>query len=321
MGVDSLSSYVAGFERQKIVVVGDVMVDKLIRGSVDRLSPDAPVPVVHVSSEETVPGGAANVANMIVSLGGNAVIMGVTGEDSAAEEMRKALRDAGVEESLVNDGSRPTTQKIRVVGDHGCQQHIVRVDYESVEHVIGEVEKELLNRLRGAAKGCNVIIISDYDKGVITPELVGAAIKLATEMSIPILVDTKPNRYLLFKGVSLIKPNEKEALEMTGENDICEAGKKLQRDLGCSVLVTRGDNGMALFENDDMTEFPARAKEVGSVVGAGDSVIAAIALSLAAGADLRDAVDISSYVSAIVVEKPGTALCTGDELLERLQNE
>ena len=299
------------------------MVDEYIWGSVSRLSPEAPVPVVEVRAESVRLGGAGNVAANIRSLGGSAMIVGVVGKDPPGERLIDQLEAAGIKsDGVVVDRTRPTIIKTRVVA--GSQQ-IVRFDRESVQDLSKEATDRLVELAAERLQDADGLIISDYAKGVVSKRAVRRLLLLAKRRKKIIVVDPKVHNLPLYKGATVITPNHHEAsafarLPMRGQQDLLAAGRQLFRRLEVrAVLVTRGDQGMSLFEDGRVTHIPAVAKEVYDVTGAGDTVGAALGLALTSGASLKEAAVIANHAAGVVVSKAGTATVSRQELLNALK--
>lgn len=305
---------------RKVLVAGDVMLDQFLWGKVARISPEAPVPVVEIASETFHLGGAANVAGNVRALGGEAVVAGVVGDDAAGTRVRAALDEAGIQDALaVADGTRPTTVKTRIIAHH---QQVVRADREVAEDIGAQTERGLLERVREALPSCQAVILSDYHKGVVTAGLVKAILSLARRRGLPVLVDPKVGHFAFYRGAFLVTPNQGEAEEATGvrirgDADLLEAGRRILRRLRCrAALITRGEHGMSLFEQDRRpVHIPTAAREVFDVTGAGDTVIATIGLALGAGASLAEAARLANVAAGVVVGKLGTATASPDEVL------
>jgi len=310
--------------RRRVLVLGDVMLDEFIWGRVARISPEAPVPVVEVTRQSFHLGGAGNVAGNVVALGGQAVLVGVVGDDDAGRRLRAELAARGVEAALAQDrGGRPTTLKTRIVAHH---QQVVRADRELAQDVAGELERELLARLGAALPGCQALLVSDYQKGVVTPRVMQAVRRLARRRGLPVLVDPKVNHQALYRHVSVVTPNQGEAEQIAGQRirsaeDLAAVGQRLLQVLRCeAVLITRGEHGLSLFERSRRpVHVPTAAREVFDVTGAGDTVIATLALALSAGAPLRDAARLANQAAGVVVGKLGTATTSPEELLAAVQ--
>jgi D-beta-D-heptose 7-phosphate kinase/D-beta-D-heptose 1-phosphate adenosyltransferase len=309
---------------RRVLVVGDVMLDEFLWGRVARVSPEAPVPVVEITSETFHVGGAANVAANVRSLGGEAVVAGVVGPDVAGDKLRQALEAAGVEEALcVSETGRPTTLKTRIVAHH---QQVVRADREDADDISAMEERAVLEAVRRALPGCGAVVLSDYQKGVVTPAVVKAVRDAARRRGVPVLVDPKVRRFSLYRGVTLVKPNQTAAEQATGvrirdEASLAAAGERILRLLRCqAALITRGEHGLSLFQaGRPPAHIQAAAREVFDVTGAGDTVIATLALALAGGASLEDAAGLSNCAAGVVVGKLGTATADPAEVLAAVQ--
>ncbi len=295
------------------------MLDHYILGTVDRISPEAPVPVFLIEKETFAPGGAGNVATNIAALGGRASVLGMVGKDDAAGRLMKEFKKRNVDTNgVININPRPTTQKIRVIA-HG--QQLIRLDIEKTEKIGAKFEKMAMGSLAKKVKTSDALVVSDYAKGFITKNLAKAIISLSKKHKKLIIGDIKPENFSYFRNIDVIAPNEKEALKMSGKNSILGAGKFLQKKLNCDVLITRGTKGLTLFEKNKNYDFPAESKDVFSVTGAGDTVTAVFALCLAAGAKLQDAARIANCAAGIVVGKMGTATPSFSELRDCLKAE
>jgi rfaE bifunctional protein kinase chain/domain len=305
---------------KRVLVVGDVMLDEFIWGKVARISPEAPVPVVEVTDQSFHLGGAGNVARNIRALGGEAVLAGVVGSDAAGERVRDAVLAAGIESLLaVSDTGRPTTVKSRIVAHN---QQVVRADRESASEVPDAVERALVDAARGALPRCQALVVSDYQKGVVTAGLLRRLLPLARRRRTPVLVDPKVRHLALYRRVALVTPNQREAEQAAGiairsPAQLVAAGRDLLKRLDCrAVLITRGEQGMSLFERGRRpVHIPTAAREVFDVTGAGDSVIATLALALCGGARLPEAAALANYAAGVVVGKLGTASATPGEIL------
>ena len=299
------------FKGKNILVVGDIMLDKYIFGKVDRISPEAPVQVLEVEKEEYTPGGAANVANNIASLQANASIVGTVGNDNEANILLNELKKRNINtEGIFTDKNKPTTRKVRILGH---KQQLLRIDYEKKEYINKEIENNILNFIKNTTN-IDAIIISDYAKGVITKNLI-ENIKTIAQNKI-IIVDPKPKHKDLYKNVTLITPNLKEAKEMTDKEE------NLINELNSTILVTKGENGMSLLEKDgNITNIPTKAKEVYDVSGAGDTVVATLALALSSNATLKQAATLANHAAGITVGKIGTSTVTIEEIRNSIENE
>jgi D-beta-D-heptose 7-phosphate kinase/D-beta-D-heptose 1-phosphate adenosyltransferase len=304
----------------RVLVLGDVMLDEFWWGRVSRISPEAPVPVVQVTGQSFHLGGAGNVAASVRSLGGAAVLAGAVGEDAAGGRVREGLAAAGVVSCLVALGDeRPTTVKTRVVA-HG--QQVVRADREDTADVPAGAEAALLESVRRELPSCGALVVSDYQKGVVTASLLERVLPLAKRHGVPVLVDPKVRHFRLYRGATVVTPNQLEAEQATGLRlrspaEVVAAGRRILSLVGCrAVLVTRGEHGMSLCERGrPPLHVPTAAREVFDVTGAGDSVIAAMALALAAGASLPEAAVLANCAAGVVVGKVGTAQASPAEVL------
>lgn len=316
---ERLASLLAAFSGRPVLVIGDLMLDRYLWGNVSRISPEAPVPVVDVQSESTRLGGASNVANNVLALGAEPILVGVVGADHAADQLRTALVQHGLDPSgLVTDSSRPTSIKTRIVARN---QQVVRADQESREEVSARVTGTLIDSCLARLPGLGACILSDYGKGVITGALLEALLPRLKEAGIPVCVDPKETHFFSYRGVSVITPNLLEAGTAWGralrtEALLDEAGRELRDRLAAeAVLITRGDRGMSLFrESLPRLDLPTVAREVYDVTGAGDTVVSTYAVALAAGADHPEAALIANHAAGIVVREVGTAVATPDQI-------
>jgi rfaE bifunctional protein kinase chain/domain len=306
-----------------IVILGDVMLDHFIFGRVTRISPEAPVPVVEFDREDFRAGGAANVAHNVRGLGGLVEIVGLIGRDEPGTRVKDALRTAGIGSAgIVVDESRPTTRKMRVVTSRN--QQVARIDYESDAEARGDVEAALIAALDAAAGASKAVIISDYLKGTITRALVARAVSIARDRRIPLLVDPKIPHLDYYSGVTLVTPNNAEAetaahARIRTHADARDAARGIRSRLGCKgVLITRGEAGMWLLDDQNEGHLPAAAREVADVTGAGDTVIATLALALAAGADIVEAATLANAAAGVTVSKFGPASVSPEELRSAL---
>ena len=304
---------------RSVLVVGDLMLDHFVIGRVDRISPEAPVPVVQFDHESFRLGGAANVAHNVAALGGRVAIAGLVGSDEPAKRLLDDLARVGIETaSLVTDPSRCTTRKLRVVTTRN--QQVARIDYECDGEVGGALEDQLVRTVQAAAARAGVVLISDYQKGAVTRRVAQAAIEAARARGIPSLVDPKVPHIDYYAGASLVTPNHHEAeaitlLRIRSADDARRAAQRFRERARCdSVLITRGEHGMWLLGPDGEFDLPAEAREVSDVTGAGDTVIAAIALGLAAGGSLQDAARLANRAAGIAVSRFGPAAIGAEEL-------
>ncbi|GAB4239361.1 MAG: hypothetical protein Kow00109_14180 [Acidobacteriota bacterium] len=307
---------------RRIAVIGDLILDRFVWGEVRRISPEAPVPVVEVVRESQRPGGAANVAMNLRSLGAEVELVGLVGRDREADELRLLLNQAGVSSRFViADTERPTTTKTRIIAHH---QQVCRCDRESRHAVPAETARDLQAAAVAAVEPAEAVIISDYAKGVVNPPLLAAVTDRARARNIPVATDPKRRDVSVYRNSTAITPNRREAeeatgLELTDATAIAEAAKRIREAVGAAyVLITRGEEGMSLLVGDRLEHFPAQAREVFDVTGAGDTVIAAFTLALAGGASAELAAYLANLAAGIVVGKLGTAAATPAELLAAL---
>jgi D-beta-D-heptose 7-phosphate kinase/D-beta-D-heptose 1-phosphate adenosyltransferase len=304
-----------------VVILGDVMLDRYWWGNVGRLSPEAPVPVVEKQRSSAAPGGAANVAANVASLGGRPLLVGVVGADEAGRELRTDLGQRDIaDEHLIVDAGRPTTVKTRIVA---VSQHVVRVDEEDRRPVAPAVAARLADRTLALLAEAPTLVISDYAKGALSPELLQRVIRAARARHVRVVVDPKGHDYSRYAGATLICPNRSEALAAAhvGADEaeaVTRAGRRLlESGIAETVLVTLGEAGMLLFERDGRpTAIPALARAVYDVTGAGDTVIATVGLALAAGLALERAVRLANVAAGLAVEQVGTTAVTAAQLRE-----
>lgn len=309
----------------EIVVIGDVMLDRYFWGAVSRVSPEAPVPVVDVDHESFHLGGAANVAGNLLSLGCHPLLCGVIGDDSSGRQLRAIACAAGLDDAgLLVDATRPTTVKTRVIGNN---QQIVRLDREERGDVPSSVVDALLDVLEGRPS-LRGIIMEDYNKGLLTEELIHRVMDHANGRGIPVFVDPKHRNFFAYRGTFLMKPNRKEAEEAFGrsirtEADVQEAGRTLLERLDAeNVLITLGAAGMMLFEREGTVgSVPTVAKRVADVSGAGDTVIATLAAMMAGGATIREAATLANVAAGVVVAEPGIVAITPESLLQAIDGD
>ena len=326
MDKSRLLRIIGQFKGKKILVIGDIMLDKYIWGEVSRISPEAPVQVVNVLRESYAPGGAANVANNIAALNAKAFMVGIVGNDNAKESLISELEKRGINvDGIFTEKNKPTIQKVRVIGR---SQQLLRFDYEEKGYVNADTEKNILDFILGKIDGADAVIVSDYAKGVITKNLMEKIIKISMEKNKIVIVDPKPRHKDFYKNSTLITPNHTEAHQMTNleeeentDNDAGKMGKRLIKELNSNVLITRGEKGMSLFEkNGEITHIPAYAKEVYDIVGAGDTSVAFLTLALASGASFKEAAIIANHAAGITVGKIGTSTVSIEELRESIEN-
>ncbi len=306
----------------RVLVVGDLMLDHFLVGRVNRISPEAPVPVVEFEREEFRLGGAANVAHTIQALGGRVSVIGTAGEDEAGERLRAELRNLEINASgIITDSARRTTTKLRIVTVRN--QQVARVDFEADDDLTGDAEQRLVERVDTAIGDVDAILVSDYLKGVVTREVMGRIVSAGRASGIPVLVDPKIPHIDYYAGATLVTPNHAEAetathMRIRTDDDVREAARAFRRQAQCeSVLITRGEHGMWLLEGGAAAEhLSAVSREVADVTGAGDTVIGTIALALAAGASLPEAARLANHAAGVVVSKFGPVAVTAADLLE-----
>jgi D-glycero-beta-D-manno-heptose-7-phosphate kinase len=312
------------FEGVPVLVVGDVMLDRFIVGRVTRISPEAPVPIVRFESEYVRLGGAANVAHNLTVLGARVTLVGIVGDDGAAAALRAQLTGAGMNgDGLVVDRTRPTTEKVRVVTERN--QQVARVDYERDSDASGEIEQAIVAAVSGRAADAKALLVSDYLKGAITRPVIEALLAARTASGsggrVALIVDPKIPHLSCYAGATLVTPNHHEAevathIRIRTDGDAREAARAFRERAQCeAVLITRGEHGMWLSEPQADASIPAVAREVSDVTGAGDTVVATLALALAAGATMTDAAILANHAAGIVVGKFGPATVTREELL------
>jgi D-beta-D-heptose 7-phosphate kinase/D-beta-D-heptose 1-phosphate adenosyltransferase len=305
---------------RNVVVLGDVMLDEFVWGDVTRISPEAPVPVVDVRRESVHLGGAANVLANLLALGARGTVVGVIGVDEAGNRLRNGLRElgAGADDKLIVDEARPSTIKTRIIAH---SQLVVRADRESRTPVSSKLEDQIVSCLKESLREAHAFVVSDYDKGVVTPRILSEILPFAYER-VPVLIDPKLRNLNYYRPATLVTPNHHEALRMSNSEDHSDDGshqaaRAIREKLGCdAVLITRGDRGMMLLAADGQPVYvETAAREVYDVTGAGDTVIAALAGALATGATMVEAATLANHAAGIVVGKVGTATATAEELI------
>ncbi|KKN60607.1 hypothetical protein LCGC14_0530470 [marine sediment metagenome] len=315
----TMNNYINGFNKARILVIGDIMLDKYICGNVSRISPEAPVPVVEVENEIVTLGGAANVAHNLALLGAKPIVCGVIGTDTYGGRLLSYLGDLGLEiYGVVADPNRPTTIKTRVVGNNS---QIVRFDRESTNRISNENKKTLLGFVKDSLKSIDGIIVSDYNKGVVSSLFMHDLMEIVNGSNIFIASDPHKDNFYRHKYVNILTPNTNEAgyycgFNIKNEKDLEYAGKKILHDLRCgSVLITRSEKGMALFEaGGDITYIPTVPQTTFDVSGAGDTVIGVFTLGIIAGMDPKDAAKLANIAAGVVVGEIGTAVITTKKL-------
>jgi D-beta-D-heptose 7-phosphate kinase/D-beta-D-heptose 1-phosphate adenosyltransferase len=327
MNAKRLRHILADFPRQRILVVGDVMLDRFLWGKVSRISPEAPVPVVDINRESLFPGGAANVARNLRALGSSVSILGVLGDDDTGENLRELLDQQGVNtDGLIVDPNRPTTLKTRIVA-HG--QQVVRFDREKCVDLPLQIERKVLEHFESRLENVSAVIFEDYAKGLLSQRLLNAMQRLARHTRKVTAADPNSRSRIRYSGLTAVTPNRSEAFAAAGlpptepaedvlrDEALLRVGQTLLRMWKPrNLLVTLGEDGMCLFRPDKKPHhIPTVAQEVFDVSGAGDTVIATLVLALAAKADAVDAAEISNHAAGVVVGKVGTATCSPDELI------
>jgi D-beta-D-heptose 7-phosphate kinase/D-beta-D-heptose 1-phosphate adenosyltransferase len=322
---DRIHRITSGFAAAHILVVGDAMLDKFIVGRVTRISPEAPVPVVAFDHEMHRIGGAANVANNIAGLGGQATLVAVTGLDDAAATLTHACREHGIAPSFVGDADRPTTTKVRLVTERN--QQVARIDYERDTEIGDGIEQRVIAAVQQYAPRASAIVVSDYLKGCITRRVMEAAVAAAATAGIPLLVDPKIPHIDYYAGATLVTPNHHEAevathMRVRSQDEARDAARVFRERARCaSVLMTRGDQGIWLLSDDIEGHLTASAREVADVTGAGDTVIATAALAIAAGATLAEAARLANEAAGVAVGRFGPTTVSTGELLKATMGE
>ena len=325
MSDEVLLDILASFYRARVLVLGDVMLDRFVYGSVERTSPEAPVPVMALERTSDMPGGAANVARNVAALGSRVELIGLVGADAAAEELRRHLADvSGLEAHLIADAARPTTTKTRYVAD---RQQILRTDVELASPVAAAGEAALLERFTRALGSADIVILSDYGKGALSDAVTAGAIAAATAAGKPVLVDPKSRSFAKYRGASVLTPNQHELQSACGhdcstDEQVEDAARQiLAQGICATVVATRGKQGMSIVPaHGAALHIRTVASEVYDVTGAGDTAVAAMAVGLANGADIGNVARLANVAAGIVVGKYGTATATPDEILARLSS-
>jgi D-beta-D-heptose 7-phosphate kinase/D-beta-D-heptose 1-phosphate adenosyltransferase len=313
------------FLRQTVLCVGDLMLDEFVYGEVSRISPEAPAPVIAVQRSEANIGGAGNVARNIASLGARCFFVGLIGEDDAGKTLRAALaRENGIESALVSDPARPTTRKVRFVSEH-FSTHMLRADWETAAPASGAIEQELIDTILPLLSRADIVLLSDYAKGVLTARVIRNVIDAARKLGKRVIVDPKSVNLAIYRGATLLTPNRKEFAEATRSRadsaaDIAAAAQDAMQLADCeAMLVTQSEHGMTLVpRNGAPIHVPAHPVKVRDVSGAGDTVAAVLAVALAAGADWETALRVANAAAAVAVGKKGTAVVTQSELRRKI---
>lgn len=311
------------FSSQHLIVLGDLMLDEFIWGEVRRISPEAPVPVVEVKRESWHLGGAGNVVSNLIGLGAKALPIGILGDDEAGGLMRRKFAERGaVTDGLIVDASRPTTRKTRIVAH---SQQMVRADRENRSPISADIEDRVIAAFHFALAEADAVVVSDYDKGLLTPRVLEAVISATHAAGKIVCLDPKIKNFLSYQKVDVITPNQPEAerasgIEIVDDASLIAAAHRIRELLNCAnVLITRGEHGMSLLDAEDkLTHIPTVAREVYDVTGAGDTVIATLTLAMAVSASVAEAAVIANHAAGVVVAKVGTATVSTAELAETL---
>lgn len=314
------------FRNKRIAVIGDMMLDSYFKGKVSRISPEAPVPIVEVENEFMRFGGALNVAYNILTLGGIPLPIGIIGDDAEGKLLKKLMREASIScEAIFTDKSRPTTSKTRVIAH---SQQVVRIDKESTAPLSKQLEKKIIDYIKQDFSNIDAIILQDYNKGVLTQNLIREVIQKANEENKIVTVDPKFNNFFEYKNVTVFKPNRKEtedalSMKLRNDRDISEAGEKLLHSLNARyILLTLGEAGIALFEKGKPEKrVPTKARKVADVSGAGDTVISTITIALAAGVDIYNAAYLANYAGGLVCQEVGIVPINIDDLIKAVKEE
>ncbi len=323
---ERLKAIFDGISGKRVAVLGDLMIDRYIWGSVSRISPEAPVPVLEVESESTRLGGAANVANNIRSLGAEPILIGLVGKDEAGEKLKSILQESRLsDEGIIVDPGRPTTVKTRVIAHN---QHVVRMDFEMRRDIEDLILNKVVQLIGNLVNDIDALLIEDYNKGMLTKELLAQVIDLTRKNHKVVSVDPKQKNFFEYKNVTLFKPNRKEAEGALGvpagsDEESLDAARKLIDRLKCEyVLLTRGEKGMTLVERDGtFAHFPTKARNVADVSGAGDTVISTLTVALVSGATVKEAAAIANHAGAIVCGEVGIVPVNKEKLFTEVIND
>ncbi len=319
----SAARLLSAFDGKRVLVAGDLMLDRYWRGEVERISPEAPVPVVRKTSAYAVPGGAANTARNVTALGAQAILLGTAGRDEAGAELCRILTEGGIDCSRISVAAgRPTTVKLRVIAH---DQQVVRVDEEETTALDGSLAAQVVKRARLLIPRVDAVVISDYAKGFVSTEVARGLVEAARRAGKPVVVDPKGTDCVRYRGVTLIKPNRNELAALTGlavrnHDETMVAGQELLRRMGgAAVVVTEGKDGMTLLQPGGAARhFPSFAREIYDVTGAGDTALAMLAVALAAGAQLDDAVWLSNLAAGLAVGESGTVAIAREQVANAL---
>lgn len=320
-----LISVLENFRGKRIIVLGDIMLDKYIWGDVSRISPEAPVQVVRVGTESFSPGGAANVASNVSFLQAQAHMIGIVGNDEAGKTLVSELSQKNINTGgIIVKPESPTIQKTRIMARG---QQLLRVDHEDLFRLEPETERRVIGFVEGLIEGIDAIIISDYAKGIVTKNIAESIIRMANEKGKITIIDPKPKNMAFYKNCTLITPNSKEAAEMISLDDdseegLIEGGKALMKTLCTSLIITRSEKGMTILEKSgEITNIPTKAKEVYNIVGAGDTVVATLALALSSGASLKESAILANYAAGVKVGKVKVPTVEISEIREAIEND
>ncbi|SNZ07942.1 rfaE bifunctional protein, domain I [Persephonella hydrogeniphila] len=312
IGKERAKKIIKEFEDKAVLVVGDLILDRYLWGEVERISPEAPVPVVEVKKETFNPGGASNVAWNISSLGAKTYMAGVIGTDQNGEILESLLIGKDIIPINIKDQKRPTTEKTRIIA---VSQQLLRIDRESKEKLSEETTDKLINQIKSITDKIDAVIVSDYGKGVITPKLM----EYLKSTGKPVFVDPKPSNFSLYTGITTMTPNRKEAYECVKADkgiSVEQVGRMIMEKLSIdTLLITLGSEGMALFNKNEVKKIPARARKVYDVTGAGDTVISVLTLAKISGASWEEAASLANYAAGYVVGEIGTAALDRETLL------
>jgi D-beta-D-heptose 7-phosphate kinase / D-beta-D-heptose 1-phosphate adenosyltransferase len=311
--------------RQTVLCVGDLMLDEFVYGEVSRISPEAPAPVIAVQRSETNIGGAGNVARNVASMGARCIFVGLIGDDDAGGKLKAQLaQESGIESVLVCDPARPTTRKVRFVSEH-FSTHMLRADWELAQPASADIEQKLIDAILPLLPRADIVLLSDYAKGVLTARVIRNVIDAARKLGKPVIVDPKSSNFAIYRGATLLTPNRKEFAEATrsradSDASIAQAAQDAMQLADCeAMLVTQSESGMTLVpRNGEAVHVPAHRVKVRDVSGAGDTVAAVIAASVAAGADWETALRMASAAAAVAVSKKGTAIVTQAEVRRKI---
>lgn len=325
--MNKINNLVDKIEQSRVLLVGDIMLDSFIYGAVDRISPEAPIAVIKTEKEKKMLGGAGNVLANLCAMGCQTDIIGLIGTDLAGQEIMQYVPECGSSiDSLIEDSDRPTILKTRYISQN---QQLLRVDQEEIKPLSNKIEKDILSKAEKLMANANILILSDYGKGVLTPDIVKGLIKIANKNKIPVIVDPKGKDFSIYKGASIVTPNRKELSEATDrmntktDEEVVAAAQFLIKQSGIeNVIVTRSEDGISVISKKEKPiHISTTAREVFDVSGAGDTVVAALAASLTAGSSLPEAAEIANIAGGLAVAKLGTAIITKDELVKALDNQ